>query len=305
MQDKKLVGILRSFDRSTSEATAISLEVIKHFIADSSTLPYKGFPRGGYGYQSKPSNELRQFLGLPKDEHGVFVTYVRPQSPADKGGLKERDIILEIAGYEVLQNGSYKDEVYGDLELKILTSVRHKVGDELKFKVWRDKKEIELTIKFDRNPAESQPVESYRYDKDFEYYIAGGLLFIELSRPFLKKWGEKWWTKAPAHLVNIERNQWKLLKPDQKVVVLASIMRTPSNAGYDDFRFNVLKYVNGTPINGLKDLRNSIETNQKPLVELTFEEDPGFLVLDPSTFGSDAAFLQNQYGIPNMTNMKK
>jgi len=66
--------------------------------------PFAGMPRGGNGRfgvaMDVVTPQLREQLDLPADR-GVVVVQVRPDSPAEKAGLKANDVILEFAGKPV------------------------------------------------------------------------------------------------------------------------------------------------------------------------------------------------------------
>jgi S1-C subfamily serine protease len=67
---------------------------------------------------------------------GAYVQNVITGSPAEKGGIVVGDIVVEIDGKKIVE------------ENIVLASYvnRMKIGDEVKIKVWRDKKEVELKI---------------------------------------------------------------------------------------------------------------------------------------------------------------
>jgi len=77
-------------------------------------------------------------LKLPKDvTSGVAIRRVQPNSAADKAGLKELDVIVEMDGEEIRDAVDLRKHLYN----------QKKVGDELKVKFYRDGKLQETTIK--------------------------------------------------------------------------------------------------------------------------------------------------------------
>jgi hypothetical protein len=66
---------------------------------------------------------------------GMRLMGVRPGSPADKGGLKEGDVIVEFGGVAVKDLYSYTDALYA-----------HKPGDVVKVAVMRGGQRVELTV---------------------------------------------------------------------------------------------------------------------------------------------------------------
>jgi serine protease Do len=69
------------------------------------------------------------------DVVGMRLMGVRPDSPADKGGLKTGDVIVEFGGRAVKDLYSYTDALYA-----------HKPGDVVKIVVMRDGKRVELNV---------------------------------------------------------------------------------------------------------------------------------------------------------------
>jgi serine protease Do len=68
---------------------------------------------------------------------GVMVTYIDRGSPADIAGFKLGDIITQIENHDISNDKDIYEIIFGtDL----------KVGDELKFQVWRDGSQLELTL---------------------------------------------------------------------------------------------------------------------------------------------------------------
>ncbi len=99
--------------------------------------------RGYLGIEPKAiDEESRQILKL-KSKEGVLVSSVEPNSPADKAGLKQYDVIIEINGQKV------KDDM--DLRFKI---AEIPPGSKATLKIIRDGKEQILTVTIGELPEE-------------------------------------------------------------------------------------------------------------------------------------------------------
>lgn len=76
------------------------------------------------------------------EKRGLLLTGVRPGSPADVGGLKAGDVIVELDGVVVKDLYSYSDALYA-----------HKPGDVVKIVVLRGTERVELPVTLGRRPG--------------------------------------------------------------------------------------------------------------------------------------------------------
>lgn len=75
-----------------------------------------------------------------KADYGVFINSVVDDSPAAKAGIKAGDVVTEIEDKKITSISSFRSELY-----------KHEVGDEVKMKLIRNKKEQEVTVKLGAN----------------------------------------------------------------------------------------------------------------------------------------------------------
>ncbi|MCT2345919.1 trypsin-like peptidase domain-containing protein [Niallia taxi] len=90
-----------------------------------------------------PGYYQEEALKLPKDlTTGVAIKSVSPKSPAEKAGLKELDVIVELDGKKIKDLIELRKHLYTD----------KKIGDKLKIKYYREGKEktAELTLSEDK-----------------------------------------------------------------------------------------------------------------------------------------------------------
>lgn len=98
--------------------------------------------RGYVGVQIAPlSDDAATALGLP-NSNGALVTGVVEKSPAEAGGFKQGDVVLSMNGSTVRDNR--------ELSRRIAAL---QVGQTAKFGVWRDNKEISLSVTVARRPG--------------------------------------------------------------------------------------------------------------------------------------------------------
>lgn len=82
-------------------------------------------------------------LGPDENGKGVLVMGVMSDSPADKAGLKEGDIITDLDG-----------KAANDVKAFVESVTSHKAGDEITLKVQHEGKEKAVKVKLAKRPAE-------------------------------------------------------------------------------------------------------------------------------------------------------
>ena len=95
----------------------------------------------GFDVQSVNAN-LAQILGM-KQPQGVIVTDIQAGGPAVKAGLKIGDVVLEVNG----------EKVNSDNDI-LAVMIESSPGDYLKFKVFRDHKTIDVSLKLESTQKE-------------------------------------------------------------------------------------------------------------------------------------------------------
>uniref|UniRef100_A0A7C4XLW5 Probable periplasmic serine endoprotease DegP-like n=1 Tax=candidate division WOR-3 bacterium TaxID=2052148 RepID=A0A7C4XLW5_UNCW3 len=130
-------------------------------------LKTKGKVTRGYlgVYLGEVNEEIKDALGLSSTE-GVLINEVVPNSPAERAGLKEKDVIIEFDGKKVTDVQSFRIMVAST-----------KVGKEVKLKLFRDGKVIEKNVKIGEMPEESVA----REDNEEKEEANLGLTVVELD----------------------------------------------------------------------------------------------------------------------------
>ncbi|MFN4318905.1 MAG: Do family serine endopeptidase [Aquificaceae bacterium] len=115
--------------------------------------------------------DMAESLGV---KEGVIIAQVMPGSPADKGGLRVGDIVVEVDGQRVSE--------VRELQFKIM---RTPPGKEINMKVIREGKEIALSIKVGEMPEDRQVGEGEQTQTDI------GLMLRELTPEEERRFGVK------------------------------------------------------------------------------------------------------------------
>lgn len=277
----KLAGLLLRYDSKNQVCTVLPAPIIDHFIKDTDDGKYEGFPNLGVEFQPTLDEQFREFLGLKNDSKGMFVSGVMKGASADKLGIKEGDIVLEINGHAVDSRGDYQDPQFGALSISHIVRGRAFVGDKLEVKVLRDGKEVALSGALSRKAPSEYLVWPYLFDRGPNYFLMGGLLFQELSQSYLSAFGEEQRGGAILRLARIASHPDDYEKEGRKkLVFLSAVLPTPSVQGYERMGGQVVNAVNGRKINDLLDLEEAFRHPANGIHTIEMADFPKLLHVD-------------------------
>ncbi len=250
---KSLVGLAVAQYDNVIEAIPTSF--IKPILEAHKRGDYKGLGFFAFVWQRAQNPALHRALKQTGEPQGVVVSEA-PALGGNEGVLQPKDIILAVDGHEVDIQGDYVDPNYGKLMLENLSTRRHWAGDVIPIKILRDGvvKEVKYTIPKADYSVELVPQESF--DRAPQYITLGGLLFQELSEPYLRSWGGDWRRRVPFRLAFYE--QQKPTKERPTVVILSTVLPDAVNVGYQDERFLAVKEINGKPIGRIQDVQEAL-----------------------------------------------
>jgi len=302
VKEGKLVGLVMRYDNTTNNAEVLPAPVIEHFLLDAKKAPYEGFPRIGISSASTRDPQFRRYLGLTSETTGgVYISDVLRGGPAALGGMEKGDVLLQVDGEAVDQEGNYKDREYGKIGVANLFSTRHYEGDVVKVAVFRKgtKKELEITLK--HRPVESYVIEPYVLDRAPKFYVLGGLVLEELSRQYLKEYGNDWMKKAPEQFVYFDRQQNELFKDGpKKLVFLNRVLPSDLTIGYEELTQIIVTKINGMAIQSLDDVPAALAQAKDGLHKIEFDNEPRVIYLDAAQVTAEQSALQQKYRLPSL-----
>jgi hypothetical protein len=298
VSEGQVAGLLTG--RSGDSYAALAAPVLAQFLAGADAKDWRGFARAGLGWQDLTNPALRADLGLRPGESGVRLTHVVPNGSA-ASVLKPGDVLLEVGGFALDPTGRYQHPLYGKMLFALLFSDGRKPGETIAAKVLRDGQRLELTLPLRRMLPDDDTVPPYLYGHGPEYVIAGGLVFQELTRPYLAIWGD-WARRAPARLlIAVDRDA---VAPDapHRFVLLSTVLPDAANLGYQDLHDLIVVKVNGRPIGGLPDLRQALAQPSGPyhVIELLAGQGVRWIVIDAQEAQASVARLRKAYGVERM-----
>ena len=122
----------------------------------------------------------------------------------------------------------------------------------------------------------------------------------ELSRQLLLEWGSSWRDRAPLELVYLDANQFELLEPGRKVVLLSQVLPTAETVGYESLGPLILRRINGREINSLEAAAAALEAPVDGFHRFGFDEDPHEIVIDAERLEEHEAALKSAYGLSSL-----
>lgn len=284
----KLVGLLLSYDSKNQVTTILPAPIIEHFLKDVADGSYEGFPSLGMELQTTLDEQFREFLGLKPDAPGVLISMVMKGGSAEKAGMKKGDILVAINGFGIDSRGDYRDPQFGALSSSHLVRGRAYVGDKVEIQVIREGKEVTLKGELTRRKPDDFLVLPYLFDKGPRYVLMGGLLFQELSHPYLDAFGDEQRGGAILRLSRVASHPDKYEEEGRKkLVFLSLVLPTPSAQGYDKLGGQVVNKVNGKAIKDLNDLNEAFKSVKDTTHVIELNDFPHILYLDTATAAND------------------
>ena len=294
MVGTRVAGLITSQTRNLCVATPAPF--IRSILEARRKGAFRGLGFFDFVWQPTENPAVHSYLGYPGETHGVIVI----EGARDLGQtnvIKPHDLILEIDGFEVDSQGNYHDPMYGHLILENLATRNRWAGDEVKIKVWREGKLLEVNYRLPKADFQNHLLPDSLFDQEPEYLITGGLVFQPLTGQYLRSWGEDWKRRAPFRLSYYSNEPATKQRP--ALVVLSNVLPDSFNLGYQDVRLLVLDTVNGRKISHLADLEAALESpvDGFHVIEYMRGDSTRKMVLDASTAAAATRRVLERYGI--------
>lgn len=295
--NETLAGLIVRSDSSRQTSYAIPSPLLRKFLEEARSPAYRGVASAGFTWQPLVDAVRRTFFGLPWTVSGVEIIHVLPDSSAD-GILKPGDIILSFDGNLLDALGYYDDIDYGRILFPFIISGRHKPGDAIPVRLWRNHAETNLTLRLTRRVDEDSYIPDNLTQIQPEYIIESGLIFRELGGDYFRAFGNKWILQASPRLVHLFFSQSQYSHPPHEhVVILSGVIPDKINIGYQHYRDGVVTAVNGEPIHNLDDVFR-IADRDNGLHRVSLLSVAQDIVLDPAEREAAHQRITTQYRIP-------
>jgi len=294
VRNGRLIGVaFQGLEEGENIGYMIASPVVQHFLKDLDDGTFDGFPDLGIFTQNLEAPAHRRALGLgPRQPGGVLVLDVAFEGSA-WGKLQSGDVLLAVDDVPIAADGTVPFEHGARIDFSYVVSRKH-VGTTLDVRVWRDRRA--RTIRLNLRPP-NHLVPEDRYDVKPTYYLFGGLLFVPLTRDYLKTWGSSWWVHAPHGLM--DRYERGCRRPERReVVVLQKVLADEANQGVHDVESLEIVRVQGQPVRDLRHLVQVIESSTDPFI--FFEGiDRTQIALDRELAVQRKPFILERFGVPH------
>jgi hypothetical protein len=292
--------------RSGDTYQALAAPVLAQFLAGAAQGDWRSFARAGIAWQDLTNPALREWLGLTPGETGIRLTRVLPHGSAG-GVLKPGDVVLELGGAKLDPTGYYEHPLYGRMLFALLFSDGLRPGDTMPVRILRDGRRLDLQLPLRAMRPEQDRVPPYVYGRGPDYVIEGGLVFEELTRPYLASWGD-WSRRAPPRLlVAIDREPEDGGAEPGRIVLLSSVLPDSANLGYQALRDLIVERVNGHEVSSLAELRQAFASTASGFHVVEFLPGQGAerIVIDAAEADSAGARLHSTYGVEKLDSEAK
>jgi hypothetical protein len=212
-------------------------------------------------------------------------------------------VILKLAGKPIDAEGSYDDPILGKTSFGNLVSMEAAPGEKLEVVYfrpdWKGHGEVHtanLALE-GKNPAtEISP--SLLEGTTIPYTFFGGLLIQNLSRPYLREWGNNWFSEAPQNLVALDFFQNEETSDRKRYVILSGMLPSEQTLGSEHLINHTIERINGIPIQSLEDVTEARKHPQGGVHRIDLDRGTAPIFLDAATLDSEEARLKAQFGIP-------
>eukprot|EP00442_Polarella_glacialis_P053256 CAMPEP_0115119562 /NCGR_PEP_ID=MMETSP0227-20121206/45164_1 /TAXON_ID=89957 /ORGANISM="Polarella glacialis, Strain CCMP 1383" /LENGTH=583 /DNA_ID=CAMNT_0002521053 /DNA_START=107 /DNA_END=1857 /DNA_ORIENTATION=- len=261
----------------------IPSEIVLHFLEDyTRNKSFTGFGTAGFSYQPLESPMLRESMGLLKGQSGVRVKTV-DAAGASAGILQPDDVLLRVDGHQVGNDGSV-NFARGRIPFPYLLQ-KCFTGQAIDVSILRPSSDkgsstkLNFNIKVQRGQGLVNSDTGGPHAKPGcvapRYLIAGGLVFVPLTVPFLASaFGENFAEERPGELsvelLALSENGVKE-SLGHEALVLVSVLASEVTIGYSDMEHEILDSFNGTKVENLKHLADLLDKNRDRYLRFQFK----------------------------------
>lgn len=288
-QGDKVAGIaFQKLKKADNIGEMVPAPLIKSFLEGVQKGKDPRIPGLSIRTQSLENKYLRKKVGLCNEQSGVLVSSVEYGGSA-WGYLEPQDVILEIAGMRIANNGTvyYQNQFRTRYDVALVG--RH-IGDVLTLKILRQGtiQEISFPLK-----AMHYLIPRTQHDILPTYYICGGLVFQPLTHNFISTWNR--WRDAPIEFQNLYYFG-QCTEERTEAIVLTQVLCDEINVGYEELYDQSVALINGEQPKNIRDFSKKIEAAED-LIEIRMS-DGNTIVLETAHLKQANKRILEHYQVP-------
>jgi hypothetical protein len=288
ISDGKVVGVAMQSGLMTENiGYIIPTPIIRHVLDDVKDGKVDGYGFHGFLTQSIENPAMRRKYGLSENQTGMLVHKVYKNSPAD-GKIEIDDIVTEIDGHKIENNGTVEFRPGEFIDYTHYIDM-HQIGENVKFKIIRKGQEQEIALHLDKPGKEYLLVKPNQYDKQPNYFIFGGLVFMPLNQDLIDAMDA-----TPARIGALTYES-----PDanrSEAIIMTKVLPADINKDYHHDTNLLIEKINGEKIHDFHDFFNKVQSSTSDYITLETSDDYQ-LVLDRKEAIARQPDILKQYGI--------
>ena len=262
----------------------IPAEIIRHFLVDAEDGVIDGFPGRIFETSPMESPAKRRYYGMEEGWTGVVVENVTPPAAS---ALEPDDIILEIDGRKVSNNGKIRlaenepRSLFHPLYLK-------QVGEQVSLKVLRGGKVTETAI---RAAKRDLRVRMRPGGEKSDWFLFGGIVFTTASANYLTV------SEAEFHDDILVDKAF----PGDEAVVISDILPDVCVEGYLGCDDTLVRSVDGEKVRNLKHLVELVDAKKEGFIRFGLDNGEEWdidMVVDARELREATKRVMKRYQIP-------
>ena len=232
-------------------------DIIRHFLADIRDGKVDGFPDLLFSRDQMESPAKRRYYKMDSGRTGVIVEDVAPV--LGKNSIRTDDIILEVDGYKVSNNGRIRLKGGEPRSLYYPLYIRQ-IGDRIPVKVFRGGTVVETFI---TAAKKEMRVRRWMYDAKPDYFVYGGFVFTTVSYDYIVR------AKARFHDDISKEKEF----PGDEAVVISFCFADTGIEGYIGCDKSLVRNVNGVKVRNLRHLVELVDSCKSGFVCFGLDRD--------------------------------
>jgi len=288
LKSGKIAGIaFQGKDEEKSEALGyiIPPDIIRHFLQDIKDGRVDGFSDRQFEWDQMESPSKRRYYKMDPGQTGVVIDHVDPALGSDS--IRTDDIILEVDGYKVSNNGRIRLE--GGVARSLFYPIYiRQIGEKIPVKVFRDGVVVDTFI---AAAKKNYRVRRWMYNSRPDYFVYGGLVFTTASYDYLVR------SKAHFHDDLAKNKEF----PDDEPVVISFCFADTGIEGYLGVNKSLVRSVNGVRVRNLRHMAELVDKCRDGFVRFNLDRDEEWdikLVVDAREMREATARVMKRNLIP-------